>query len=282
MENDFRTPDSPKPTIPSQTARDPLIRYSVFAALGCAGVCVIFTILYIFSYLLNSTLFFERHFDAYLMSVNSDNISTILGLHMNQNRMFLQSCGMVAGIFFACFGLALCLVAIQGATSATGEVRDDSISIKRLAPGGIILLVSMIFVGVSAMHPVDISLGPITPSATAPVATATQPSTVRPPAAPATAASATQPPSPAAAAPSTLASAQPAQTSVPATAAQLNSPPATQPAAVTATPATPRQLATQRIPTQPATMRSSSPARPPFLPFNQTATNLPPFHRFQP
>jgi len=98
MENDSTSPDSPKPSAPAQT-RDPLIRYSVFAALGCAGVCMLCTILYVFSYSLDSTLSFERHFDSYLATGNTANLSTVLGLHMAQNRMFLQSCGMVAGIF---------------------------------------------------------------------------------------------------------------------------------------------------------------------------------------
>ena len=63
METDVTSPDPPKQSPPVQT-RDPLIRYSVFAALGCAGVCMIFTILYVFSYSLDSTLSFERHFDS--------------------------------------------------------------------------------------------------------------------------------------------------------------------------------------------------------------------------
>lgn len=166
MENEPAAPDSTKPTPPAAPARDPLIRYSVFAALGCAGLCMVFTILYIFSYSLDSTLSFERHFDAYLSSANAANMPTILGLHMAQNRIFLQSCGMVAGIFFAFLGVALFLVGIQGTVDATGEVRDYSTNFRRLAPGGIILLASMVFVGASAIHPVDFTLGP-TPTAPA-------------------------------------------------------------------------------------------------------------------
>jgi hypothetical protein len=130
---------------------------------------MVFTILYIFSYSLDSTLSFERHFDSYLAAGNAANLPTVLGLHMAQNRMFLQSCGMVAGIFFAFVGLALFLVGIQGTFDANGQVRDYSGSARRLAPGGIILLASMIFVGVSAMHPVDFVLGPVAPAATATV-----------------------------------------------------------------------------------------------------------------
>jgi hypothetical protein len=162
MENDSPTSDTPKPA-----TRDPLIRYSVFAALGCAAVCMIFTLLYVFSYSLDSTISFERHFDAYLASSNSGNLSTVLGLHMAQNRMFLQSCGMVAGIFFACVGLALFLVGIQSTVDANGQLKDYSTNIRRLVPGGLILLASMIFVGVSAMNPIDFQLGPVPPAPTA-------------------------------------------------------------------------------------------------------------------
>jgi hypothetical protein len=199
MENDPAPPETPKPTPPIQT-RDPLIRYSVFAALGCAALCMIFTILYIFSYSLDSTLSFERHFDSYLAAGNTANLPTVLGLHMAQNRMFLQSCGMVAGIFFAFLGLALFLVGIQGTVDASGEVRDYSTSVRRLAPGGVILLASMIFVGASAMHPIDFELGP---SAFAVPSASTVPAIAAPPAQP-------TPQSPAAPTPSTQSQAQPA------------------------------------------------------------------------
>jgi hypothetical protein len=278
MENDFASPDSPKQSAPAQT-RDPLIRYSVFAALGCAGVCMIFTILYVFSYSLDSTLSFERHFDSYLASGNTANLSTVLGLHMAQNRMFLQSCGMVAGIFFAFLGLALFLVGIQGTVDATGQVKDYSASAKRLAPGGIILLASMIFVGVSAMHPIEFKLGPIVPATIiAPTAVAT------PPVAPTESAPATtQAISPSATQPSTQSQLQPTppptsppdahlapqSAQIPATTLQAT--PTTQPASLTPTPAqTPAQ--------HPA-------ARPALVPVNQNAVaaqHPPPQHRFQP
>src|SRR6202044_2767807 len=177
--------------------RHPLIRYSVFAALGCAALCMVFTILYIFSYSLDSTLSFERHFDSYLAAGNAANLPTVLGLHMAQNRMFLQSCGMVAGIFFAFVGLALFLVGIQGTFDANGQVRDYSGSARRLAPGGIILLASMIFVGVSAMHPVDFVLGPVTPAATILAPTAATVPQVAAPVAPTQSAPATQTTAPA-------------------------------------------------------------------------------------
>ena len=185
MDNDVTSPD-PSEQTPSASSRDPLIRYSVFAALGCAALCMVFIILYIFSYSLDSTLSFERHFDSYA-SGNTANLPTLLGFHMAQNRVFQQSCGMVAGLFFAFVGLALFLVGIQGTLDANGQVRDYAGSVKRLIPGGIILIASMIFVGASAMHPVDFVFGP-----TPPTATSVEPSgtTVQP--APATAAPPTQ------------------------------------------------------------------------------------------
>ena len=164
MENDFDPPDLPQPT-PPPPPRDPLIRYSVLVALGCAALCMVFTILYIFSYSLDSTLSFERHFDSYA-SGNTANLPTVLGLHMAQNRMFQQSCGMVAGIFFAFVGLALFFMGIQGTLDENGQVKDYAGSVKRLVPGGVILLASMIFVGISAMHPIDFVLGPTAPAAT--------------------------------------------------------------------------------------------------------------------
>lgn len=284
MENDSATPDSPKST-PSQAPRDPLIRYSVFAALGCAGVCMIFTILYVFSYSLDSTLSFERHFDAYISSGNTANLSTVLGLHMAQNRMFLQSCGMVAGIFFAFLGLALFLVGIQGTTDATGHVRDYSTSLKRLAPGGIILLASMIFVGVSAMHPIDLTLTPIGAS-TLPSATIVQPA-AQPPTQPAA-------PQPATPQPATQSLTQPAPTAAaPLTSQAMPTTPQTahlaqQSAPLTPTSPTPQQLAPaqstpQRTPTQPAIAPAPHPvSRPALVPVSQSGLAAPPLHRFQP
>jgi hypothetical protein len=265
MENDVATPDSPKHSAPAQT-RDPLIRYSVFAALGCAGVCMIFTILYVFSYSLDSTLSFERHFDSYLASGNTANLSTVLGLHMAQNRMFLQSCGMVAGIFFAFVGLALFLVGVQGTVDASGQVKDYSASARRLAPGGIILLASMIFVGVSAMHPIDFVLGPIAPTATilAPTAATVPPVAAPTQSAPATAAPSTQsqlPPAPTAAhlTPQSAQTAQPTLLPKPLIASQ----PTTQTPAI----APARRLATRPAP----------------VPVKQAAVTPPPTqHRFQP
>jgi hypothetical protein len=280
METDVTSPDPPKPSPPAQT-RDPLIRYSVFAALGCAGVCMIFTILYVFSYSLDSTLSFERHFDSYLASGNTANLSTVLGLHMAQNRMFLQSCGMVAGIFFAFLGLALFLVGIQGTIDASGEIRDYSASVRRLAPGGVILLASMIFVGVSAMHPIEFKLSPITAPATilAPTAAAAPPTEAAPTeSAPAT----TQTISPTATPPSTQSQLQPTpppaahltpqSTQLPATALQAT--PTTQPATRTTQPTPSPALAPAQ---HPAT-------RPALVPVNQktAAQQPPPQHRFQP
>jgi hypothetical protein len=274
MENDPASPDSPKPSAPAQT-RDPLIRYSVFVALGCAGVCMICTILYVFSYSLDSTLSFERHFDSYLATGNTANLSTVLGLHMAQNRMFLQSCGMVAGIFFAFLGLALFLVGIQGTVDATGEIKDYSASAKRLAPGGVILLASMIFVGVSAMHPIDFKLGPIVPATIiAPTAAAD------PLPAPAISTPATpRPISPALTQPSTQSEVQPTP---PLTAAHLAPQSATRSALqtpFTSQPASPT--------TTPALAPAPHPAaRPALVSVNQnsapTTPHPPPQHRFQP
>ena len=286
MENDPAPPESPKQNT-SPAARDPLIRYSVFAALGCAGVCMIFTILYVFSYSLDSTLSFERHFDSYLASANSGNLSTVLGLHMAQNRMFLQSCGMVAGIFFAFLGLALFLVGIQGTADATGEIRDYSTNIKRLAPGGIILLASMIFVGVSAMHPIDLQLTPAGITSTAPTAAvepapqpaapaATQPAAAQP----ATTQPATQ--SQVAPAPQTVPQTAPTQ-QPPTTTAHLTPQSAPMSAPLSATHPT-LQLPTQQSTPQPATIPAQRPAsRPVLVPVNQSAAaHLPPVHHFQP
>lgn len=286
MENDPAVPDAPKQNSPAQT-RDPLIRYSVFAALGCAGVCMIFTILYVFSYSLDSTLSFERHFDSYLAAGNASNLSTVLGLHMAQNRMFLQSCGMVAGIFFAFLGLALFLVGIQGSIDATGKVTDYSNSMKRLAPGGIILLASMIFVGVSAMHPIELKISP-TSTIASPASAASEP--------------AAQPAPQSTAQPATQSSTQPASQPVlqpapqPATQSQVQPPPppattahlAPQSAQVTppVAPAPSVQTAPSPAP-QPAVQQAPRPApRPVLVPVNQSSVvtpfHIPPIHRFQP
>jgi hypothetical protein len=289
MDNDSAVPDTQKPTPPPPT-RDPLIRYSVFVALGCAAVCMIFTILYVFSYSLDSTLSFERHFDSYLAAGNTANLPTVLGLHMAQNRMFLQSCGMVAGIFFAFLGLALFLVGIQGTIDASGQLKDYSTSVRRLAPGGIILLASMIFVGVSAMHPIDFVLGPVVP------ATIVAPTVVTAPVAPPVAAPATQTTttSPTATAPSTQSEVQP--TPSPATpqaahlapqSAQIPSQTPTQ-SILQAKPLTASQPApaTQTpVQTTPAIAPAQRPAqRPALVPVNQKSpTPQPPAqHRFQP
>jgi len=254
MENDFVPPDPPEQN-PSAPSRDPLIRYSVLVALGCAAVCMVFTILYIFSYSLDSTLSFERHFDSYA-SGNTANLPTVLGLHMAQNRMFQQSCGMVAGIFFAFVGLALFFMGIQGTLDANGQVRDYSGSAKRLIPGGVILLASMIFVGISAMHPVDFVLGPTPPAATIIVPTA---ATVPPAAAPA----ATAPPA--------QSQVQPAP-AVPPT-AHLIPQSATTPVPATTQPSTPP--AAHPIPTTAPAQRRPSLVK-------QAAANPPAQHRFQP
>ncbi len=286
MENDSAVPDASKQNLPAQT-RDPLIRYSVFAALGCAGVCMIFTILYVFSYSLDSTLSFERHFDSYLASGNASNLSTVLGLHMAQNRMFLQSCGMVAGIFFAFLGLALFLVGIQGSIDATGKVTDYSNSMKRLAPGGIILLASMIFVGVSAMHPIELKIGP-TPASGSPASAAAQPEAqpapqpATQPATQPTAQPASQPAAQPAPQPITQSQIQPAP--APATAAHM----APQSAQVTppTAPAPTVQTAPPPAP-QPAVQQAPRPApRPALVPVKQSSVaspfSLSPIHRFQP
>jgi hypothetical protein len=266
MENDFAPPDPPKQTPPAPT-RDPLIRYSVFAALGCAALCMVFTILYIFSYSLDSTLSFERHFDSYA-SGNAANLPTVLGLHMAQNRMFQQSCGMVAGIFFAFVGLALFFIGIQGTLDANGQVKDYSGSVKRLVPGGVILLASMIFVGVSAMHPIDFVLGPIAPAATIIAPTATAAPAVAPTeSAPATTTQSQfqpAPPPPARLAP------QSAQVS-----------PTTQ-APVQAKPLTASQPTVQSPASTPATAPAHHPAPRPALVKQAAATPPPAQHRFQP
>ena len=282
MENDSASPDGPKQNSPAQT-RDPLIRYSVFAALGCAGVCMIFTILYVFSYSLDSTLSFERHFDSYIASGNSGNLATVLGLHMAQNRMFLQSCGMVAGIFFAFLGLALFLVGIQGSIDATGKVTDYSNSMKRLAPGGVILLASMIFVGVSAMHPIDLKINPSS-NGVSPASAAIQPAAQpAPQPAPQPAAQpASQPVARPAQQPITQSQLQPAP--APATAAHLA------PQSAQVTPPTPPAPSVQTAPPpapQPAVQQAPRPApRPVVVPVNQSSVvtpfRVPPIHRFQP
>jgi hypothetical protein len=283
MENDLPTTDAPKQSTPAPT-RDPLIRYSVFVALGCAALCMIFTVVYVFSYSLDSTLSFERHFDSYVASGNANNLSTVLGLHMAQNRMFLQSCGMVAGIFFAFLGLALFLLGIQGTLDANGQIKDYSASAKRLAPGGVILLASMIFVGVSAMHPIEFVPGlvapativtappaaaPIAPTESAPATTQTQPSTQ----------SELQP--------------APAQTNPRAAhlAPQSAQTPATTQGTLQAKPVSASQPSTQSpaSPTAqpiPATSPAQRPtARPALVPVTQNAKTTPPppaQHRFQP
>ena len=281
MENKSASPDSPKQNTPAQT-RDPLIRYSVFAALGCAGVCMIFTILYIFSYSLDSILSFEHHFDSYITSGNSSNLATVLGLHMAQNRMFLQSCGMVAGIFFAFLGLALFLVGIQGSVDATGKVSDYSTNMKRLAPGGIILLASMIFVGVSAMHPIEFKLGPSSNSGSPASAVAEPaPQPVAQPAPQPAAQPASQPAAQPAQQPATQSQVQPAP--APATDAYL----APQSAQVPQFAQTPSPLIAPPPEPLPAVQPAPRQAtRPVLVPVNQSSVVSPirmqPIHHFQP
>jgi hypothetical protein len=273
MENDVTAPDPPKQSPPAPTS-DPLIRYSVFAALGCAALCMIFTILYVFSYSLDATLSFERHFDAYLAPGNAGNLATVLGLHMAQNRIFLQSCGMVAGIFFAFLGIALFLLGIQGTVDATGQLKDQSANVRRLAPGGIILLASMIFVGVSAMHPIEFVLGPVAPAATivAPTADAVPP--VAPTGSTPATTQTTQP--------STQSQLQPA----PAPPARLvpqsaQVPPTTQ-APIQAKPLTASQPTVQSPAPTPAIAPAHHPAPRPALVKQAAATPPPAQHRFQP
>jgi hypothetical protein len=265
MDNDFAPPDLPEQT-PSAPPRDPLIRYSVLVALGCAALCMVFTILYIFSYSLDSTLSFERHFDSYA-SGNTANLPTVLGLHMAQNRMFQQSCGMVAGIFFAFVGLALFFMGIQGTLDANGQVKDYSGSVKRLIPGGVILLASMIFVGISAMHPIDFVLGPTAPGAVV-VAPADTPVS---PAAPTQAA-------PAPNNPPTQSQAQPAP------AAHLAPQSAPMPVTIQAPkPLTASQPTTQSPAPTPAIAPAQRLRRPALVPVKQAAATPPPAqHRFQP
>ena len=256
MDIDGTSPDPPE-QIPSAPPRDTLIRYSVFATLGCAALCMVFIILYIFSYSLDSTLSFERHFDSYA-SGNTANLPTLLGFHMAQNRVFQQSCGMVAGLFFAFVGLALFLVGIQGTLDANGQIRDYAGSVKRLIPGGIILIASMIFVGASAMHPVDFVFGPTPPTATMaePSGTTVQPT-----------------PAPAANTPPTQSQAQPAPAVAPP--ARLV-PQSSTPAPTTTQPTTPAAL-------HPIPALAPAPRRP--APVKQAAaatTPPPPQHRFQP
>jgi hypothetical protein len=269
MENDFAPPDPPQQT-PSAPPRDTLIRYSVFAALGCAALCMVFIILYIFSYSLDSTLSFERHFDSYA-SGNTANLPTVLGFHTAQNRMFQQSCGMVAGLFFAFVGLALFLVGIQGTLDANGQVRDYAASAKRLIPGGVILVASMIFVGVSAMRPIDFVLGPVAPAATiiAPTATAAPPAAA--PAAPTQSTPTQSTPSPANPQSAHLA---PQSTQVP---------PATQ-TPIQAKPLTAAQPTVQSPPPILTTAPAPRPARRAApVPVKQAAVTPPPAqHRFQP
>jgi hypothetical protein len=263
MDNDVTSPD-PSEQTPSASSRDPLIRYSVFAALGCAALCMVFIILYIFSYSLDSTLSFERHFDSYA-SGNTANLPTVLGFHIAQNRMFQQSCGMVAGLFFAFVGLALFLVGIQGTLDANGQVRDYAGSVKRLVPGGIILLASMIFVGASAMHPVDFVFGPTPPAATI-IAPAANPTGAPTQSAPAT---------------SSQSQLQPAPPTTPA--ARFTPQSAQIP---TQTPLLPRPLTASQPAGQsptPATAPAPRTRRPALVPVKQAAATPPPAeHRFQP
>ncbi len=127
---------------------------------------MICTILYVFSYSLSSTLSFERHFDSYVASGNTANLSH----RPRPPRCPETACSCNPAAWSPASSspssrLALFLVGIQGTVDATGQVKDYSASPRRLAPGGIILLASMIFVGVSAMHSVDFVLGPIAPAA---------------------------------------------------------------------------------------------------------------------
>ena len=264
MDNDVTSPDPPQQTLPV-SPRDPLIRYSVFAALGCAALCMVFIILYIFSYSLDSTLSFERHFDSYA-SGNTANLPTLLGFHMAQNRVFQQSCGMVAGLFFAFVGLALFLVGIQGTLDANGQVRDYAGSVKRLIPGGVILVASMIFVGASAMHPVDFVFGP-TPPAAAIIAPAAD--TVPPAAAPATQSPATANPTTQSQAQPTPASPQPAHLA-PQSAQVPTAPTLVQIKPLTVTPTANQTPAPRRPATHPAPVKQAA------------ASTPPPPHRFQP
>jgi hypothetical protein len=272
MENDFAPPDPPQHNPPAPT-RDPLIRYSVFVALGCAALCMIFTILYIFSYSLDSTLSFERHFDSYA-SGNTANLPTVLGLHMAQNRMFQQSCGMVAGIFFAFVGLALFFIGIQGTLDANGQVRDYAGSAKRLIPGGVILLASMIFVGVSAMHPIEFVPGLLAPATIVAPTIATAPPAAPTESAPATTPATTQPSTQSQLQPSTAAHLTPQSAQVPAqstTTTTTQTTVQTKPLTATQTPAA------QNVPAH----RPST--RPAPVPVKQAAVTPPPAqHRFQP
>jgi len=160
MDPALSLPESSNPELAPPVVRDPLVHYGFYAALIFAGICLAFTVFYISSYSKDTTVSFENHIQAFLDSSDTNNLVAVLGARTAQNKTLLQSCGVVAGISFGFLGFALFLLGVKGTVDGGGGLAQYSFTFKRLAPGSLILLAAMALVGISAVHAIELDIGP--------------------------------------------------------------------------------------------------------------------------
>jgi hypothetical protein len=139
---------------------DPLIRYGFYAALSLAGLCLIFAISYISYYSVTTTRSLEAHTSNFLDSKDINALTAVLIARTAQNKTLLQSCGAVAGIAFGFLGFALFLLGVQGEVDADGTILSTNFSLRRLAPGALIMLAAMVLIGFASIHAIELELGP--------------------------------------------------------------------------------------------------------------------------
>jgi hypothetical protein len=119
-------------------------------ALVLAGVCLVFSAVYLYVYLKGTMTGIDSMSQALEKNPAVGAIEVMINGRLVMARLSLLSCGIFVGVSFGFLGFALCLLGIKESIDVDLETDTYKAKFARMSPGVLIIICSSILTGVCA------------------------------------------------------------------------------------------------------------------------------------
>jgi len=127
-----------------------LLNAGFIFALVLAGVCLLVTAIYLYTFLRGMTTGIDPIVQALEKSPTPGSLEVIINGRLVMARLSLLSCGIFVGISFGFLGFALCLLGVKESTDVDLETDTYKAKFARMSPGVLIIICSSILTGFCA------------------------------------------------------------------------------------------------------------------------------------
>lgn len=127
-----------------------LLNAGFIFALVLAGICLLITAVYLYSFLRGTTTGIDPIVQALEKSPTTGSLEVIINGRLVMARLSLLSCGIFVGVSFGFLGFALCLLGVKESIDVDLETDTYKAKFARMSPGVLIIICSSILTGFCA------------------------------------------------------------------------------------------------------------------------------------